>query len=50
MECIFERFLLLYWEDRQIDYKLFVSDKLDDPIESIQYSLEHLVYQKKLFS
>ncbi len=32
VECIFERFLMLYWEDRQIDYKLFVSDKLDDPI------------------
>lgn len=29
---------------------MYVSDKLADPIESIQYSMEHLAYQKKLFN
>lgn len=40
----------MYWEDKKINYKIFVSEKLADPIESIQYSMEHLVYQKKLFT
>jgi len=29
----------MYWQDQRIDYKIFVSDKLADPIDSIQYSL-----------
>jgi hypothetical protein len=32
-----------------MNYKLFVSDKLADPIDSIQYSLENLAEQKKMF-
>jgi hypothetical protein len=40
----------MYWQDQRIDYKIFVSDKLADPIDSIQYSLENLAYQKKLFN
>lgn len=39
IEGIFERFLLMYWQDLRIDYKMFVSDKLADPIYTIQYSL-----------
>jgi len=39
----------MYWQDLQINYTIFVSDKLADPIDSIQYSLEHLAYQKKFF-
>ena len=35
MEGMFEKFLLMYWQDLRIDYKMFVSDKLADPIYTI---------------
>lgn len=50
VESIFEKFFLMYWEDKKINYDLFVSDQLADPVESIQYTMEHLVFQKKLFN
>ena len=40
----------MFWQDMKIDYKIFVSERLADPVDSIQYSLEHLVYQKKHFT
>ena len=50
MENIFEKFLKIFWEDQRIDFSIFTDEKLlADPIDSIQYSLEHLVYQKQLF-
>lgn len=50
VESIFEKFLLMYWQDLRIDYQLFISDQLADPVDSIQYSLEHLAFQKKCFT
>ena len=45
---IYEQYLVMLWENEQIDYDLFVHEQLSDPSESIQYSLEHLIYQKEL--
>lgn len=42
----YERFLLMFWENERINYSLFTNEQLSEPNESIQYTLEHLAYQK----
>ena len=45
---IYEQYLVMFWENEQIDYSLYTDEQLSDPSDSIQYSLEHLIYQKEL--
>ena len=40
----------MFWENEQIDYSLFVNERLSDPTDSVQYTLEHLAYQKDITS
>lgn len=45
---IYEKYLLMYWENMRIDYSLFTNELLSDPNDSIQYSMEVLVNQKEI--
>jgi dynein heavy chain, axonemal len=47
---IYEKYLVMFWENEQIDYNIFINEQLSDPCDSIQYSLEHLAYQKEIVS
>ena len=45
---IYEKYLVMFWENEQIDFDLFTHEQLSDPCDSIQYTLEHLAYQKDI--
>lgn len=38
----------MFWENNRIDFGLFTNQLLSDPSDSIQYSIELLMYQKDI--
>ena len=42
---VYEKVLLMYWEDHRINFTMYTDDMLADPNDSIQYSMENLIYQ-----